>query len=113
MKTQFRIIVKMKVHNGLIEYGRLFLGDQKEFAKELFESLHGHHDPKSTSALRMDLIEEFPTHSILIDSKACNLEELTESFRMITREMDMVCQDKQLFAYHRGIAQVHFQYVSS
>lgn len=86
MKTLFYIIVKMKIHDGMIECSRLSVGDQKEFAKDLFENLRGHLDPESAYVLRMDLIEEFPTHSVLIDTKACNLEELTENFRLITRE---------------------------
>jgi len=87
MKSLFYIIIKMQALDGIVDYSRFFIGDQKDFAKDLFDNLNGHPDTGPQFILRMDLIEEVsPASSVLLNSKACNLEELTENCRLITKE---------------------------
>jgi hypothetical protein len=86
MKTLFYIVVKMKVHDGMIDYGRFFVGDDSEFAGDLYQKLEGHLDPESQFMLHIDLIEDSGDTSIIIQRKGCSLEELTENCRLITRE---------------------------
>jgi hypothetical protein len=86
MKTLFYIVIKMKVHGGMIDYGRFYVGDDVEFASDLYQKLEGHLDPESQFMLHIDLIECSEDTSVVLQRKGCSLEELTENCRFITRE---------------------------
>lgn len=86
MKTLFYIVIKMKVHGGIIDYGRFYIGDETEFAENLFDKLEGYLDPESQFMLHMDLVESSEDNLVYLQRKGCSLEELTENCRLITRE---------------------------
>ena len=86
METPYYIIIRMKVLDGSIHYGKLFIGEDTEFARQLYDSLQGHLNPKSQLMLYMDLVKGAGNTNLPIQSKACTLEELTENCRIITRE---------------------------
>ena len=86
MKTRFYIIVEMKVPDGIVDYGRFYIGDEPEFAHDLFDRLDGHLDPELQFMLHIHLVEKSADASLLKKSKGCSLESFTENCRLITRE---------------------------
>ena len=86
MKTRFYIIVEMKVSDGIVDYGRFYIGDELEFANDLYDRLDAHLDPESQFMLHINLIEKSNGTSVLKQSKGCSLESFTENCRLITRE---------------------------
>lgn len=86
MKSFFFINIKMKVLDGTIDYSKFFVGDDKEFASNLYNNLNGHLDPEFQYVLHVELIENSEDNMIIMQRKGCSLEELTENCRLITRE---------------------------
>lgn len=76
----------MKVLDQTIDYGKLFIGEDPEFARQLYDSLQGQLNPRTQLMLYIDLVKNAGNTYLPIQSKACTLEELTENCRIITRE---------------------------
>ena len=87
METQYYTVVKMKVLDAVIESGRFLMGDDLEFATDLYGRLSGDLIPGSQFMLRMELTAASENMQETLESKGCSLEELTENCRLITREM--------------------------
>jgi hypothetical protein len=87
METQYYTVIKMKVLDAVIESGRFLMGDDMEFAADLYGKLSGNLDPESQFMLHMELRAESENMRETLQSKGCSLEELTENCRLITREM--------------------------
>lgn len=88
MSTTYYITTHLRMPHGMLETGRFFVGRDKEFALQLFNSLKGSSAIDKHLLLRIDLIvtgEKGP--EIPFGSISCTLNEYTESCKIITREV--------------------------
>ncbi|MBE9461956.1 hypothetical protein ACFP1I_32025 [Dyadobacter subterraneus] len=85
METSYEIIISLRAVTGWLTFGYFQSGYHKEQAVSTFESLVGRPD-EQVSTLRMELFEHGPSGSLPLANKSCNLEELSENVRIITRD---------------------------
>jgi len=85
MKTQFYILLSLKTPKGFIDYGQFNLGDEREAAYNLFESLQG--SQKFSAPLHIDLMETVNELPVKIKTICCSLEELGSNCQQIAKEM--------------------------
>lgn len=85
MKTQFYILLSLKTPAGFVNYGQYFLGDDREAAYGLFDSLKGRQD--DSALLHIDLMETVNELPVKIRTICCTLEELGLNSRLIAREI--------------------------
>lgn len=83
---QYRIVISMRVAEGFIETGDLFIGSDKDAALKLFSELEGSSEVSPSSLLRLDLVEQAEGIDTLWDSLECSLSEMTDNIRTITKE---------------------------
>ncbi|MCF2446641.1 hypothetical protein L0657_21975 [Dyadobacter sp. CY345] len=86
METTYQIVVQMKALNGILEIGRFLLSTDKEFAFETFNSLKGKTKLPETQVLRLSLLETTGLSGNIIGILGCNLDELSENCKIITRD---------------------------
>lgn len=84
-ETSYEIIISLKAISGWTSFGYFQLGDRKEQAVSTFESLSGQAHSHDV-ALRMELFENVPEGNVMLLQKTCNLNELAENVRVITRD---------------------------
>lgn len=85
METQFYILLSLKTTNGFENYGQYFLGDDREAARGLFDSLSGSPILRDTALLHIDLMETVNDLPVRIKTVCCNLEELGYNCKLISR----------------------------
>ncbi|MEO6832169.1 MAG: hypothetical protein ABI378_07240 [Chitinophagaceae bacterium] len=83
---QFRIVINMRVADGFMETGNLFIGSDKDAAIKLFSELEGKSDVSTSSLLRLDLKEHAEGMDVLWHSLECSLSEMGDNMKMITKE---------------------------
>ena len=86
METAFYIVLNLKTFKGHESFARFFIGDQVEFANEIFDKLKGVSDVTDNSILQMDLVEMRDSIPINMQVIGCTLGEMAENFKIITRE---------------------------
>jgi hypothetical protein len=82
MGTTYQIVVNIKGTDGMLEFGRFFIGDNVDVAKDTFKSLEG--TKLIPSVLRLDLIQKGEGIDIVLDTIGCTLNELEKNCRVIT-----------------------------
>ena len=86
METSYHIVVQMKALNGTVEIGRFLISTDREFALETFNSLKGKATLPETQILRLSLLETTGLSGNIIGIIGCNLDELSENCKVITRD---------------------------
>ncbi|WP_234645316.1 hypothetical protein [Dyadobacter sp. CY356] len=76
----------MKALDGIREIGRFLVSTDKEFAFETFNSLKGKTTLPENQVLRLSLLETTGLSGIIIGIIGCNLDELSENCKIITRD---------------------------
>ena len=87
MATTFFIELNLKTVTGFERYGCFDLGDDREFAVELFSRLEGRPDADDQAVLQMDLIEKYRGLPLNLQVINCSMNELCRNIRIITREL--------------------------
>jgi hypothetical protein len=88
METIFKIVVNMRTLEGMAEIGNFFVGNETEFAENMFSSLKGNPVLPGDTKLRLDLIrkEEFLL-PVCLKSICCTLDEYAENCKLIARDV--------------------------
>ena len=87
METAFYIVLNLKTFKGHESFTRFFIGDQVEFANEIFDKLKGLSGVTDNSILQMDLVEMRDSLPINMKVIGCTLGEMAENFKIVTREV--------------------------
>ncbi|MEO7215566.1 hypothetical protein [Mucilaginibacter sp.] len=87
METQFYLLLSLKTPRGFENYGQYFLGDDREAAHGLFESLKGKGEIDGAALLHTDLMETVNELPVKIKTIACTLEEQGCNSKLIAREI--------------------------
>jgi len=87
MEHVFYIILSMRTINGFETLSKFFLGNNRDFAYNVFVKLKGNKNINNNSILQMELMEtknELPMNIKII---SCSLEEFAENCKIIVREI--------------------------
>jgi len=87
MKTGFYIVLNIKTGTGFEKYGKFFIGDDSTVANNIFKSLKGLEEPSDKNFLQIDLMETRDDLPVNVKLLSCTLDEMTENFRIITKEI--------------------------
>jgi hypothetical protein len=87
METTFYILVHIKTPEQLQTIGKFFIGNDRQFANGLFLQLNGNPAIDNQGVLFVELMETLHGLPVNIQLLACTLNELTENYRIITREV--------------------------
>jgi hypothetical protein len=87
MEARFYIICHIKTPTGPEAYGRFEIGNDREQAKELFATLKGDKEVNEQNMLWIELMETTNGLPINITILSCTLDQITENFRIITKEV--------------------------
>lgn len=86
MDTTFYILLSIKTAEGLENYGRFYIGNDRNLACELFATLKGDDDVHENNMLCLELMESVKNLPVNMKMKSCNLRELGENCEIITKE---------------------------
>jgi hypothetical protein len=87
VESSFYIIVNIKTLSGYEAAGRFYLGNNGEFAQMVFSKLKGSGDVNEKHPLQMDFIEKRNSLPVNLKMISCNLEEIAENCKIITKEL--------------------------
>lgn len=87
MDSHFYIMLNVKTITGLENYGKFFIGDNKEIAYSLFERLRGDREVNEKNILYMELMETREGLPVNLKLLSCTLDELMFNCRLITKEV--------------------------
>jgi hypothetical protein len=96
MENQFCLLLSLKTPGGFTVFGEFFIGEDRDAAHALFESLQGDEGSNDAALLHMDLIEPAAPLPGKIRAKCCKLDQLACNIKLITRE---VFRQKNLKSY--------------
>lgn len=87
MDTTFYILFSIKTAEGLENYGRFYIGNDRNEAYELFAKLKGDDDVHESNMLFLELMESVNNLPVNMKIKSCSLRELGENCELITKEV--------------------------
>ena len=87
METGFYIVLNIRTATGFEEYGNFFIGEDPVSANNIFKSLKGLEEMNEKNFLQIDFIEKKDNLPINVKLRSCTLDEMTENFRIITKEI--------------------------
>ena len=85
--TDFHINVNIKTADGFENYGKFFIGRNRNAAEKVFSKFYGTKKVNSKSILTMEFVETNRNLPLNIDVISCTLEELTKNIQIITKEV--------------------------
>jgi hypothetical protein len=87
MKTTFYIVCRLRTASGFEAYGWYDLGNNREFASEVFASLEGRDTISEADLLHLDLMETRNGLPVNLRVLNCTAEELAANCKYITKAM--------------------------
>ena len=87
MPTTFYILISIKTPGGLENYGRFFIGNDRQAAYDLFSKLQGSDEVQERNMLYLELMETVNNLPVNMKMKSCSLRELAENCALITKEV--------------------------
>jgi hypothetical protein len=87
MNTTFYILLSLKTTEGLENYGRFFIGNDRQAAYDLFGKLKGNDEVSESNMLYLELMETVNNLPVNMKLKSCSLRELGENCAIITKEV--------------------------
>jgi hypothetical protein len=87
MKAKFYIVLNMKRGKTFEAFGKFFIGNDRDFAYQLFSQLDGNESVRESDVLHMDLMETVDGLPVNIKMINCRLEQLAANCRIITKEI--------------------------
>ncbi len=87
METSFCVIINIRTVNGYKTLGRFSLGNNKEFAHQVFDNLKGEEVQSEKGVLYMDMVELKDGLPLNLKILSCSLEQLAQNVKMITKEV--------------------------
>ncbi len=86
METAFYILIYLKTPKGFESFGRFYIGDKEDLARELFDQLKGGDEWMDDCILQIDLMETKNDLPVNLKVIGCTLTELAENCKIITKE---------------------------
>ena len=87
MENTFCIKLTIKTAAGHEVFGEFFLGQNRKIAENIFQQLKGDREVDDRNILQLDLMESRNGLPVNIKMMSCDLHELQENCRIITKEM--------------------------
>ena len=87
MHPGFYIKVNIRKGHSYECFSQFFLGENKKFARTVFQKLKGSSRVDEGNMLHLDLIETMDGLPVNMEMLSCNLDELAENCKIITREV--------------------------
>ena len=87
MDTGFFIELNIKTGTGFEKYGKFFIGEDATIANNIFKNLKGLEEANDKNFLQIDFIEKKDNLPVNVRLRSCTLDEMTENFRIITKEI--------------------------
>ena len=87
MENTFCIKLTIKTAGGHEVFGEFFLGQNRKIAENIFQQLRGDREVDDRNILQLDLMESRNGLTVNIKMMTCDLDELQENCRIITKEM--------------------------
>lgn len=87
MNAIYYIIFSLKTSAGFKDYGQYFLGDDRDFAHDLFTALKGNQNIDDAAMLHLDLMEVVNDLPEKIQTISCTLEEMGCNCKLIAKEL--------------------------
>ena len=85
MAIEYRIALHARTTSGFDTFGEFFIGNDRQAAKELFNSLKGSPDDVQEGLLIMELREINRNLPFDIKMISCTLDQLSDNCRLITK----------------------------
>jgi len=86
MKKQFYLLLSIKTPGRFETYGQYFLGDDRQYALDIFEGLRGSEKIDNNAVLHLDFMETIDELPVKIKTKCCTLDELGDNCKWIAKE---------------------------
>ena len=86
MEVTFCISVNIRAGSGYELLGKFMLGDNSAFASGVFHQLKGSTDVDNNNPIHLDFMESRNGLPVHLEVISCNLNELAENTKIITRE---------------------------
>jgi len=87
MENSFCIKLTIKTGTGHEVFGEFFLGSNRKVAENIFQQLKGDREVDERNILQLDLMESRNGLPVNIRMMSCDLDELQDNCRIITKEM--------------------------
>ncbi|MET0466526.1 MAG: hypothetical protein ABW007_25435 [Chitinophagaceae bacterium] len=87
MERGFYITLNIKTGSDFEKYGKFFVGDDEETALGIFKKMKGTAEADDVNFLQIDFMEMKDTLPLNIKTLNCTLDEMTDNFRTITKEI--------------------------
>ncbi|MCG2617998.1 hypothetical protein LZZ85_27090 [Terrimonas sp. NA20] len=87
MERGFYITLNIKTGSGFEKYGKFFVGEDEDTSLAIFRKMKGTEDADDKNFLQVDFVEMKETLPLNIKMLSCTLDEMTENFRTITKEI--------------------------
>lgn len=87
METQYYILFSLKTTDGWEPFAKFFIGNHKQEAEALFGLLKGSTHVDERHPLSIDFMETIKGLPVNLKMLNCNLSELGENARIITKEL--------------------------
>ena len=86
-KTTFYIGINIKTADGFDSIGRFYIGNDRQFAREIFKKLKGQDHVDESSVLSFELMETVNNLPLNLELISCTLKQLGENCAVITKEV--------------------------
>lgn len=87
MKKTYFINCTLKTVQGFECFGQFFIGHDRYFAESLFKKLKGNEEVSEANILQLEFIEAKENLPLNLKMIRCDLNEMSENARLITKEM--------------------------
>ena len=87
METQFYIMITLKTINGLENFGKFFIGNDRERATGVFRQVKGSRNNVERNVLYMEFMETVKGLPVNLDVISCSLDQMAENCKTITKEL--------------------------
>ena len=85
-ETVFYIILNLKTPGGFESFGQFFVGNNAEFANNIFQKLKGNKTVDDSAVITLELRETRQGLPFNLQIISCSLQEIAENCKIITRE---------------------------
>jgi len=86
-ETNFHIELNIKTPDDFTCYGKFSLGNNRNFAGNLFQKMKGNKKADEKAMLQLEFVETSNGLPVNIQVISCSLEQLAENCKTITKEI--------------------------
>lgn len=87
MAADYHILLNVKTCAGYENFGKFYIGNNRDAALTLYQSLHGNENDSVDCPLQVELREYVTGLPMEVKLLNCTLEELGRNCKLITREV--------------------------